>query len=590
MSAAPNGAKFGRDQAVSDRSQLSSDLTLTGRGDVGWVVSAAIAGCSLFAVFWTISWMDRGFDFTDEAFYLMWAQEPARFKIAYGLFGYGLHPLFELVGGSVAGLRRLAALVAAALGVSASLTMLSSMRIPLRTPVALQILTSSALLPFSYYVFWIPTPSYNWFALVSGLLLVCAMADLLRPERLQRSAFFAGLSATLILFSRPQNALAYGCIYLAAALFFASNIRHLSKLLLAAGLWTLALLAIVAWWTPLNTVLRQVQSYLAIFGAGHPVHSNPLSNLASFFQTSGLLFLCSGLIFLVTSALHRYQRLIPWLAILQVCTSGAIALDLVFNLTTSNLLYRIGPTTGATAYAVLSICRLRADADQRFITLLGWAALVPLLATFGSTDRTSEQLAFFCGIWGIITIVAPCSTLHRFWCAGITMAWVVLVSVAVHVGLVAPYRLASPVEMQLIPTQVGSRSTLKLDEKTSKFVTDLQERAKVAGFCAGDSVLDLGSASPGVIFAIGGRAPTFPWSFAGYPFSDRFAQQIVGLTDPQLLARTWLVLSESPRTLTPAQIQAIGIDLASYRRVIRLDHPVTGYPVSLFAPPQFHPC
>lgn len=575
---------------MSDRSNLSSGLTSASRGDIGWLASAIIAGCSLFAVLWTISRMDRGFDFTDEAFYLMWAQDPARFKLAYGLFGYGLHPLFELVGESVADLRRLAALIAAALGALASLTMLDSLRVPLRSPATLQILSSSALLPFSYYAFWIPTPSYNWFALISGLFLVCAMVDLLRPEHLTRSAFFAGLSAASIMFSRPQNAFAYGGIYLASALFFAYDVKRLSQLLLAAALWTVALLTMVAWWMPLNTIVAQVQSYFAIFGASHPVHTNVLVSLTNFFQTSGSLFLCSGLIFLVTSVLHRYERLIPWLAILQVCASGVITLDVVFNLTASNFVYRIGPITGAIAYMVLSICRLRPDADQRFITLMGWASLVPLVATFGSVDRISEQLIFSCGIWGIISTVASCNALHRFWCTGIAGAWVVLTFVAVQIGLAAPYRLASPVDMQLNPTPVGSRSTLKLDEKTNKFVTDLRESAKASGFCDGDSVLDLGSASPGVIFAIGGRAPTFPWIFAGYPFSERFGEQIIAQTDQQVLARTWLVVSESPRTFTAAQIQVIGIDLSSYKRVVRLNHPVTGYPVSLFAPPQLHPC
>lgn len=534
--------------------------------------------------------MDRGFDFTDEAFYLMWAQEPARFKLAYGLFGYGLHPLFELVGESVAGLRRIAALIAAALGVFASLTMLGSVRIPLRSPAAFQILSSSALLPFFYYVFWIPTPSYNWFALVSGLLLVCALANLLGSERLGRSAFFASLSATLILFSRPQSALAFAGIYLAAALFATSNAKNLGKLLLGGVLWTMALLATLAWWMPLGTISQQVQSYLEIFGASHPLHSNLLVNIASFLRSSGLLFLCSGMAFLLTSVLCKYERLIPWLAILLICVSGVIARDVFFNLTMSSFVYRIGPTSGAIAYAVLAICRLRPGTDQRFISLMGWASLIPLVATFGSIDRISEQLDFFCGIWGIITIVAACSALQRLWCTGLTVAWMLLTSVAVHVGLTQPYRLASSVEMQLSPTRVGNRSTLRLDEKTSRFVTDLQERAKVAGFCEGDLVLDLGSASPGVIFAIGGRAPTFPWIFAGYQFSERFAQQIVERTDPQVLARTWLVLSESPRTLTPAQVQAIGIELSPYRPVLKLNHPVTGYPLNLFAPPQLDPC
>jgi hypothetical protein len=302
------------------------------------------------------------------------------------------------------------------------------------------------------------------------------------------------------------------------------------------------------------------------------------------------LFLCSGLAFLITSALYKYERPIPWLAILLICVSGVIARDVFFNLTMSNFVYRIGSISGAIAYAVLAICRLRPGADQRFISLMGCASLIPLVATFGSIDRISEQLDFFCGIWGIITTAAACSALQRFWCTGLTLAWMVIAFVAIHVGLTQPYRLASTVEMQIDPTRVGNRSTLKLDEKTSSFVTGLQERARGAGFCEEDLVLDLGSASPGVIFAIGGRAPTFPWIFAGYPFSERFAQQIVERTDPQALARTWLVLTESPRTLKPAQVQAIGIDLSSYRPVVKLDHPVTGYPVILFAPPQLHPC
>jgi hypothetical protein len=561
-----------------------------GRGDIGWVVSAAIAGCSLLAVLWTISRMDRGFDFTDEAFYLMWAQEPTRFKLAYGLFGYGLHPIFELVGESVAGLRRLAALIAAALGVLASLTMLGSVRTPLWSPAAFQILSSSALLPFFYYVFWIPTPSYNWFALVSGLFLVCALADIHGSGRSGRSAFFASLSAALILFSRPQSAFAFAGIYLAAALFATSNARHLGKLLSGGVLWAMAVLATLAWWMPLSTISQQVQSYLEIFGASHPLHSNLFASIVSFLRSSGLLFFCSGLAFLITSVLYKRERLIPWLAILLICLSGVIVRDVLFNLTMSSFVYRIGPTSGAIAYAVLAICRLRSCADQRFISLMGWASLIPLAATFGSIDRISEQLDFFCGIWAIITIVAACSALQWFWCTGLTMAWMVLVCVAVQVGLTQPYRLASSVEMQLNPTRVGNRSTLKLDEKTSDFVTELRERARVAGFCEGDLVLDLGSASPGVIFAIGGHAPTFPWIFAGYPFSERFARQIVERTDPQVLARTWLVLTESPRTLTPAQVQAVGIELSSYRPVLKLDHPVTGYPVSLFAPPQLDPC
>ena len=62
-----------------------------------WFVSAAIGGLAITFIVRTIWLMDRGFDFTDESFYLAWARQPSAYDIAYGLFGYGLHPLFEIV-------------------------------------------------------------------------------------------------------------------------------------------------------------------------------------------------------------------------------------------------------------------------------------------------------------------------------------------------------------------------------------------------------------------------------------------------------------------------------------------------------------
>jgi hypothetical protein len=71
-----------------------------------WFVSAAIVGLAIAFIVRTIWLMDRGFDFTDESFYLAWARQPTAYDIAYGLFGYGLHPLFEIFNGSIAGFRR----------------------------------------------------------------------------------------------------------------------------------------------------------------------------------------------------------------------------------------------------------------------------------------------------------------------------------------------------------------------------------------------------------------------------------------------------------------------------------------------------
>ncbi|WP_354266949.1 hypothetical protein [Bradyrhizobium sp. I1.7.5] len=532
--------------------------------------------------------MDRGFDFTDEAFYLMWAQEPSRFKIAYGLFGYGLHPLFVLAGESVAGLRRLAALIAVTSGGAAALVSLAAAGNSVRSPLGLQIFAASALLPFMYYAFWIPTPSYNWFALVAGLFLLCGMVDLVRPGSMLRSAFFVALSAILILFSRPHNALAYGCIYLLAAVLFVARVR-LASLMLFASAFTLVLLATFACLAPLAVILEQSRSYVAIFGSSHPVELGMFARLLAFAIGPGIVFCCSGILFVVVSMLNMCGRLRPWMLIVPVSLS-CLLVNQVFSLTWSNFLYRIGPMMGVSAYTALAFCRFRTSSNQRLVGVLGLAGLLPVAATFGSSDRISEQTAFFCGIWGIIAIVASCEALPRSWCPVAIVPWIALTFIAVHIGVSDPYRLASPLKLQVHLTRVGNQSELKLDERTRDFIIRLARRAREYGYCEGDLVLDVGSSSPGVIFAIGGHAPVFPWIFAGYPFSTNFAQAVVSRMSPDELSRTWLVTSEAPGTLTPEQIQVAGIDLSAYQLAVKLAHPVSGYPVNLFAPPQRGTC
>src|SRR5437868_2180956 len=43
----------------------------------------------------------RGYDLTDEVFYLIWTRDPQAYHLTYQPFGYLLHPLFEFLGGDL---------------------------------------------------------------------------------------------------------------------------------------------------------------------------------------------------------------------------------------------------------------------------------------------------------------------------------------------------------------------------------------------------------------------------------------------------------------------------------------------------------
>src|SRR6202035_395575 len=120
--------------------RLDADVALSARCDViavpmshpvgerkpefqlsAWFLTAVVMALSGTLIVRLVWLLDRGFDFTDQSLYLMLAQRPAEYELTYGLFGYGLHPLYELVGGSIASMERVGALVLVVLGAALGL-------------------------------------------------------------------------------------------------------------------------------------------------------------------------------------------------------------------------------------------------------------------------------------------------------------------------------------------------------------------------------------------------------------------------------------------------------------------------------------
>jgi hypothetical protein len=565
---------------------MHSSTTSTAR-PLDWFVSAAIVGLAIAFIVRTVWLMDRGFDFTDQSFYLAWAQQPTAFDIAYGLFGYGLHPLFDIFNGSIASFRRAGAVILVILGIVAGLIAIGSTRIDRRGPTGLQLVAVSGALPLAYYVFWLVTPSYNWFALAGGLVSIGAMLDLCDPRHALRSAATAALAFVLLIFARPQNAIACLGIYLLAIAIVVPTWRGKLLQILRTACLAVILIGAVAAVAPLHTIANQVRAYIAIFGTNNPTDASLVGKQLEFFRRQGVWIAFSSLLFVGSLITVRDKRA-PEKLRTRLVISGALIASIVtlIQFRTGGVTEKIGPAAGVFAFVCLSLACLRRDANFRLLVLLGLAALVPLAATLGTSNLIASQLPFFAGLWGFVGLVALSggsgegslgATLAASICLVVTFS-------AVQVGISAPYRLAAPVEMQVNPTTLGWGSVLKLDMKTRDFIVTLRDRAKQEGFCQGDAAIDLSGSLPGAVFAIGGRMPVFPWIFAGYPFSDHFAREVLKRIDSPVLARSWLITRELPNAFSISELQSFGIDFAAYRLVADLNHPIDGTSVKLFAP------
>jgi hypothetical protein len=552
------------------------------------IVALAVSAASVALVCSLIWKMDRGFDFTDQAFYLMLAQRPAEYELVLGLFSYALHPLYLLAGGSVSAFNRIGAFILAGSGFLLGWAVLanlkrSNLQLSWRDPDAILILGSAVVAPFFYYAYWLPTPSYNWLALVAGLLL--ALALILVQIRPTVSALAAALALTVALFTRPQNVAAYVGIYLLGFLCALPDQRARWMQVGRTALFGLGFLAVLAALLPFKTILSQIDGYFVVFGGSHPNPFSVLDQQLDFLRT-GLIWFVSGALLLVCMFARHTGRT-------DVGKIGAITAFAILLLLAGAYLPRrfyagscqVVSVLGASGFAMLSIACRRDAISLKLIAILALIGLIPWAATLGSAGRVCFQFDFFSGLSLIVLVVVTALVLPRsYGVAFVSLVGLYLAYRATAYGLASPYRLAAPLGLQTVSTELGSGAVLKLDERTRQFVERLRSDVASRGFCRGDLAIDVSGEIPGAVFAIGGRMPVFPWIFAGYASTHRFAGEYLRMVGPERLGRAWLIVSTGSEIVTKQEWEGLGLDLASRVLVDRLTHPATGSGLELYAP------
>ncbi len=160
----------------------------------------------------------RGFDLTDEAFYLLSTAHPENVTVTFSMFGVVLNPLYDLVAGNIIVLRVVSVLIW--LGISAGVALADigdqhsesrqngyTFAIQRRSCSRCSVSARSVL----YYALWLLTPSYNWLTLVGltafwgGFLLWLSSAQRTRRARLG-VGIFACVTFTHHLLGKPTSA------------------------------------------------------------------------------------------------------------------------------------------------------------------------------------------------------------------------------------------------------------------------------------------------------------------------------------------------------------------------------------------------
>lgn len=540
----------------------------------------AVAGGFLLATVAIFLWLaPRGFEYTDESFYLLslvWRQE---ITSSFTLFGVALGGLFDVVGQDIVIFRvmgMLALLGSSAYMARAALRLVfadESAGLRLQGLVMLVVACSA----MQYYAVFstLRIPSYNLLAVCSLMMATGVMLGLLRAQRaggryFVRAVIYGGLLG-LCAAAKVSTALLLAGFHLA---YFSLSLRPPKLPALARAI----LGTVLGFALACGAVLAVQPDAAAILGTGLSISRTvderygPLSLVNSlrwdvqrqlreyWFVVLGLLVLGVGLRLRLAKSswavpLHRFVAVLAVLG-----CAAALSFDAWVH-----LWLLLAMLCWAWSWVAVDTQAARGQQLGGVMPLSLLLMALPLAFSFGTNGRVLEHssAAAAPAVLGICLLVVAHAQRWQNGPGGQVNRAVVAVCLLVLAGpallaqlrivtdLHANYRQRVPLGAQEVEVRVGSRpSRLWVDEETRRSILALKSAAASAGFAPGTAVQDFTGDGAGIIYILGGRPAATAWMGGGYPGSEAAAAKLLNGVDPRVLQKAWLISSENnPRAI-----------------------------------------
>lgn len=515
-------------------------------------------------------WMaPRGFEFTDEAFYLLNFLHWRELTATVSFFGAYFDLPFRMLGQSVPAIRIFSLVLL--LASSAFLTRETLRYFDRNNGDASGASISSyefvaagmagSLIYFGY-LSTLRAPSYNLIAVCSmtvatGLLL--RLLDMSATLTKQRVAMFCyGLVVGACGLGKPTSGVLL--VLLHTVFFVLANRdwrpRRLLEVTALSFLGVALNFGLLLWVHPgFVSALREGVTMVNI------TDGRSMLSLANWLRTDTQA-LAEKYLLWVAATWVVFGLLVRWIgpkrhaaiAIIVIAVVGGCAAGLIWGQTRlwlPTLAVGVSLLWGVEAFGRRPFRLTRIDlADFGLVALL---FLLPLAFSFGTNMDVlahSQKAAVF-------VIVALCLQLHRLAHRGL------LVKPALVVCLMAlgvpsfviqlralqdvnyTYRQLSALGNQTTAVQVGAaRRTILVDTTTRQTLESVITAAREAGFAPGQLVLDFTGDGPGLVYALGARPLGTAWLVGGYRGSQATAARLVSLLPADALRDAWLLTSD----------------------------------------------
>jgi hypothetical protein len=550
----------------------------------GWWQAPAWALLAAQAVLFL--WMaPRGFEFTDEAYYLLNYLHWRELSATVTYFGFYFEGLFRLLGQSIVGMRvaGLVMLLASSAWFACALdAWLAKRGVPQAGAAArpsrafIAAAGAAAGMSFFSHLSTLRAPAYNMLALCAALVSTgCLLRLMGGPVRWRAQAGLLaayGLAVFACGLAKPTS----GALLMAV---------HVALGVLAGGAWLrqavvpLTIAAIAAATLTLVALSLLHPSWLGAVSAAlvlmADLESRSVLLLAR--QASWELqraagshgaWALAGLLLAGAAVRPAWRpRTVPVLVPLLL---GSVCW-LIVDEPRAELWW---PAAAVVLGVLLVLARwglapaVRPAGDARLAAALMLLCTLPPALSFGTNMPVllhSRQNAVF----ALLVLVAAVLLLQRRGLLGPRVAGLAIALTAVP-GLAfqllaatradSAYRQFAALGAQQVPVRIGpAGAALRVDEATAETLDRVTSMARDAGFVPGQPVLDLTGDGPGLVYAVGGRPLGVAWLPGGYPGSDRAAVRLLGSLPEARLRASWLLTSDTnPRAIPRWQAALAG--------------------------------
>ncbi len=525
----------------------------------------------------------RGFDFTDNGFYLLTLRDYQNISIDSRWFGALVGYLYDFSGGNLV-LLRLTGMAIMLLS-TAALSYMALRYTHAISPPALSIALAGGAL---YYGWWLTTPSYNWLV-IAGLCWYLIGLLILSELPTSTWQFIGGLllgcGITAVAWGKLTSAAV--AVALTALLWLAYRRRvplmrtWLAGILIGAGLVVgLGLLREPSLTAGLEK-LRLASQHQFLLRADENLFFTrfiraPLFGLLRIaievlvILSPALFILVLLLIWRFRAPSRRHTRLWRW------GINAVLVIGMALALLQVRHFHHIGRWVLSLYALWLLIALIEKTVTRRHLVVVGGLFMLSLATSYGTNNIyiIHAGLSAFFLLLAVVILISLQDSVSPLFLALLGCSVLVVMVITAR----QPYRQPAPLWEMQTPIELqhdGSGDIVLLDEETAAYLQTLQEAARNNGFTSHTPIIDLSGRSPGVIYALDGTSYGFMWLLGGYAGSLEATRFVLEHWPADALQAAWIITSNGDRSVPSSVLADVGLSFPQgYTPIIEVTSPI----------------